>query len=575
MRFLRRSTAAALITIALAGCAAPTAPATTQGSSQPQAQQPAQPKRMVASILGNPFTLNTAINSATGATQPGVPEIEELVHAGMAIAGPEGLRPQLAEAVPSLDNGLWKLLADGRMETTWKIKPNATWHDGTPFTSADLAFTYQVVNDPDMTSFRSRTYDSIESVQTPDPRTVVVTWKRPFISADAMFSMTSTPVLGIPLPKHLLERPFASDKAAFIDLPYWSDDFVGTGPFKLSRWERDSFMVLAANDAYVLGRPKLDEIEIRFNPDPNNEMAAVLAGAVEVTLGRGLTVEQAAEVRDQWSSGKLLTGPARWAVIYPQLLTPDPAVVGNVEFRRALLHAIDRKAMADTFERGVSSVADSFLDPNQAQYREIEERNVVHYPYDTRRADQLIVGVGYAKGADGTFRDAIGQKLTVELRTADLGANEKWMLAVTDYWQRVGVGADPLLIPRQRFGDNEWRWTFPSFEITKRGHDVKGLPNLHSSQTPLPENRFLGNNVSRYMSPEFDTLLDKFSSTIPRAERTQVLGQIIHRISDELINMGLFYDPEPALISNRLINVGPIPTLDSTQAWNAVEWDVR
>src|SRR5438876_396802 len=117
-------------------------------------------------------------------------------------------------------------------------------HDGTPFTSADMLFTAEVVQDREVGVFRNRAYDAIDSVTAPDPSTVTIKWKRPYIAADTMFS----PNLGMPMPKHLLEKAYATDKAGMSDLLFWSDEFVGTGPFKLQSWERGTHMILVAND---------------------------------------------------------------------------------------------------------------------------------------------------------------------------------------------------------------------------------------------------------------------------------------------------------------------------------------
>src|SRR4030095_15173564 len=111
---------------------------------------------------------------------------------------------------------------DGRMETMWKIRPGARWHDGTPFTSDDLVFTARVVQDPELAVFRDRAYELIESVEAPDPRTVTVRWRRPFLEADTLFG-----TLALPMPRHILERPFIEDKTTFLDLPHWSQEFIG------------------------------------------------------------------------------------------------------------------------------------------------------------------------------------------------------------------------------------------------------------------------------------------------------------------------------------------------------------
>src|SRR5207249_4849775 len=158
-------------------------------------------KRITIAIRSNPPTLNSVIGGTANGKVPGVAEIEQLVHAGMAVLDDQGeRRPQLSETLPSTDNGLWRLFPDGRMETVWKIRPNAAWHDGTPLSADDLAFTFMVVSDKRISVFRNPAYDFVESVDVVDPSTVVVRWKQPFIDADVMFS----PSLAMPMPKHLL-----------------------------------------------------------------------------------------------------------------------------------------------------------------------------------------------------------------------------------------------------------------------------------------------------------------------------------------------------------------------------------
>ena len=78
---------------------------------------------------------------------------------------------------------------------------------------------------------------------------------------------------------------------------------------------------------------------------------------------------------------------------------------------------------------------------------------------------------------------------------------------------------------------------------------------LHSSEAALPENQFRRSNRVRYMNPDLDSLIDRYLVTIPWPERMEVGQQIVHHISDQLPIMGLLYNTEPMLISNRVLNV--------------------
>ncbi|MBM2812175.1 MAG: hypothetical protein HW416_2934, partial [Chloroflexi bacterium] len=460
----------------------------------------------------------------------------------------------------------------GRMETTWKIRPGVSWHDGAPFTADDLLFTARIGQDKEVGWEYDIAFDAVDTVEAPDSRTITIKWKRPFVDADTMFSHA---VSGrtLPLPRHLLEQTYLDDRANLMQHPYWSEQFVGTGPFKLREWARGSHLIVEANEAYVLGRPKIGEIEVKFIPDPRTLAANILAGSVDLTIGRGMALEQGTQIRDQWKDGRMDVRLNNWKVIYPQFLDPNPTVVLNLQLRRALLHAIDRQQMADTFEGGLAPIGHSYLSPEDPAYKEIAP-TIPRYDYDPRKAIQLIEELNYTRGSDGIFRDATNQRLSVEIRVgAGDDLSEKSALSVADYWRLAGVAADAFLVPPQQIRDREFAANFPGFYLRGNPNDPARLSRFHSSKVPLAENRFTGENNPRYRNQEFDALLERYSATIPRQARTQVLGQIVNHIADQVVMMGLTYSIDPTLIGNRVRNVtARIPR--STQAWNAHEWDV-
>jgi peptide/nickel transport system substrate-binding protein len=547
----------------LAACApAPPVPA-AQSAPGAAAQLPAAPKRLTAAILSDPKALGVEAGSA-----PGVDALRGLLHAGLANADEQdALRPQLAEAVPSLENGLWVLLPDGRMETTWKIRPTAAWHDGTPFTSDDILFTAQVAQDRQLAAFRDAAYQSIEAVEAPDPHTVLVRWKAPYINADQLF--------GNPLPRHLLGGAAQDEKANFTRVAYWSQEFVGTGPFKLREWVPGDHVLVEANDSYVLGRPQIDEIEVKLILDGNTLIANLLAGVVELPLGRTLSLDQALAVRDQWRQGHVeVVARPGWSVIYPQFTYTSPPIVGDVRFRRALLYAIDRQEQVDTLAYGLSAVADSMLPLNRAEYAAIKAR-APHYEYDPARATRMIAELGYVKNGDGRFTDPAGQPLQVEIRTTgDNDANVKVLNSVADYWRRAGVTVDPVLIPPQRQSDREYRATFPGFGIYRHPNDVTFLPRFTSAQVATRENNWTGGDAG-YHNPEYDALYERYAKTVPVNERIELLGQLIAHLDDQAVTMGLFYDNLAALIGNRVANVVVPQQYGAQYVWSAHLWELR
>jgi peptide/nickel transport system substrate-binding protein len=569
---LKSIVTALALAVLLVACAGP---APTGSTGRQEASGPAVsrgPKRIVAAIQGEPVAFSTTINpSGSAGSVPGSDALEDLLHAGLANHDNEGrLVARLAEAVPSVENGLWRVLPDGRMETTWRLRPGAEWHDGRPLTSEDLLFTLRVGREREIGLFWNPAYEGVESVEAPDPQTIVVRWSRPYVDADMMF----TRQLAMPLPRHLLSGPYEEERAGFVEHPYWLGDFVGAGPFKLRSYQPGSHLILAANERYALGRPRVDEVEVKFIPDAHALITSVVAGAAELTMGARISLDLAVQAGDQWRDGKVDHGPGGWVTIYPQFLNPQPAVVAELRFRRALLHAIDRQELVDNLMFGRSTVIQSPVAPNHPGYKETEASQV-RYDFDPRRTALLLEELGYVRGGDGFYFDATGQRLLVENRaTAQTDIQPKALTAVADYWRRAGVAVDELVVPNQRVPDREYRHSRPAFEVLSSGNDPGNFASFHSSRIPLPANNFVGANRSRYANPELDALIDRYYVTIPWQERMQVLGQIVHHFSDRLVVMGLFFNTSRTLVGNRLVNVavrGPF----STEAWNAHEWDVR
>jgi peptide/nickel transport system substrate-binding protein len=501
--------------------------------------------------------------------------VAPLLHTGLSVLGDQrARRPLLAEAVRSLANGLWTLLPDGRMETSWRLREGARWHDGVPLTAEDLLFILEVGRDRQMSNFNTLAYESIEEATAPDPRTLVVTWKEPFIGADGLLGAGA----GLLLPRHLLEAAYRNDRATLLDLPYWTSEFVGAGPYRLRDWVAGVGMLLVANDDFVLGRPRIDEIEVTYIPDANTLTANLLAGTVDVTDNVG-SIDLGVQLRDRWRDGTVLFnyGSDNLQALWPQFIEPHPAVVADLQFRRALAHAIDRQELVDTLVAGMSSVPHSFLSPNQAAYRDIEAA-IPRYEYDARRAAQILEDLGYRKGPDGIYQDETNQQLALEVRSGALEQSAKPAAAVADYWHRLGIATSTYRPSPSEASDPVYLGTFPAFLVITATNNVNGLRGLHSSQTRLPSNNFRGEagggNRSRYMNPEFDALIERYFKTVPVPERIQTLGQIVHHIADQVTFIGLHYNPIPGAVSNRLVNVSsdwPNPFI----TWNAYEWDVR
>jgi peptide/nickel transport system substrate-binding protein len=571
-RFQRALMCFTLLVLVVEGCSAPATAPTATGKDAPAAEalRPQGQKRLTVGITEELTALSLEVASvAAGFTPAGAQAIQRMVNPGMAVPNERGiLQPALATEVPTIENGLWRVLPDGRMETTWKLRPGVQWHDGTPLTSADFVFSAALGLDGQITAFRVLAFDALDRVEAPDTQTVTAYWKRPYIDADSMFSN----IVVVPKPAHLLQEAYQEDPANLVYHPFWTSQYVGTGPFRLKEWSQGSHLILAANPQYVAGRPKIDEIEVRMITDSNALLASFLSGVLLIApLERGLSLEQGIQARDRVTAagGQLVILPRAWVEVVPQFLNATPPVVTDVRFRRALLHALDRQEIVDTVEYGLTGVAHVMLTPDDPDYEDVKDA-AVRYDYDPTRAARLLEELGYRKGADGMYLDSAGQPLAVEARAmAGLELLQKTLFIAADAWKRFGIDVDPVVYPQQRVRDLEYTATFPGLQLWRAPNTFYGLRNRRSNSTPLPENQYRGGNVTRYQNPEWDALLDRYFSTIARAPRMEAARSIIRHQTEQLLDLGLFYDANPYLVHNRVKGFTV-----ANQGWNVSDWDL-
>src|SRR6266545_4851910 len=153
----------------LAACA-PAAPSQTS-QSESRAGQPAPVKTLVAGINEDPKNFWDGINGGGGS---GARQLGHMVNQYLAVIDSTGNpHPRLLEEFPAVDKGTWKVLPDGKMEVTYKVRQNAMWHDGTPFTAEDVAFSFAVGRDPNVPNGNQSAVRLIEKIEPLDAKTAL------------------------------------------------------------------------------------------------------------------------------------------------------------------------------------------------------------------------------------------------------------------------------------------------------------------------------------------------------------------------------------------------------------------
>lgn len=476
---------------------------------------------------------------------------------------------RLAEEV-SPEKGTWRINPDGSMATTWRLRRDVRWHDGTPFTSADMLFTYTFNRDPEVSTRVQGNLQPMVSASAPDPFTFEVQWPRTDVRADRAIGLE-------PLPKHLLEDVYRTDKAGAETHPYFRDGFIGLGPYRLVEWERGAEMRLQRFEQYWRGPAPIHQVILHYINDPAAMIANILAGSVDVVIPPGIDIAGAISVRDRWvgTGNQVITevGSSLNSAYYVQLRPEYAGPRGahgliNRDVREALYRAIDREAMAEGITFGLAPLADSWIPPHHAVRRDAETF-IPKFPYDPGRAQQLLTQVGWDRASDGMLvhRDT-GDRFQIEVSGQQRAIIEKQQLIIADHFKRIGVEANVLVWPPSLNNDRQYESTRPGLVLGSIGA-VRFFYDraLHSAETTSNENRWSTRNKGGYSNPASDRLLDALSSTIDNRQRTALIQQAVEVQIRDLPIMPFFWELDPVLA---LATVGIPPGL--TAVAHVWEW---
>lgn len=564
----RLSTLPLLATLVLGACTpvvgSPAAGEASAGSSQQQRAVTLLTRAEPPSLAGS--ELHYTGVSVSGAVRP--------FQAALVLDdGHDNVRPYLAEAVPQLNTSTWLLLPDGRMETTYRLKPNLTWHDGTRLTAEDYVYGWRVYATPEFGA--NYVGGRVQSIAAPDNRTVVVQWRAVWAGAGTTTSLK-------PLPRHILEQPFEqSPPEAFLAHSYWKLDYVGLGPYKLDQWEPGAYIQGTAFDGHVLGRPKIDRLFIRFSPDENTALANILAESVHVVTDRSIRYEQASVLKNEWrvnDKGVTVLTPSmnRWMVFQSRSDYANPAALLDLRTRKAIVHAIDRDALNEGLFTGDGVMSPTVIRPTKPYYADVD-RSITKYAYDPRRTEQLMAEVGYTKGSDGVFVSATGERFNGQLMNQAGIQPERETTIMQETWRRAGFDISAYIVPVSQSTDSQARATFPSMQNASggSGEESKLITVVNSAQVGTPQNRWMGDNRGGWSNPEYDRLASALDASLDTAERARYVVQMEKIISDQLPIMHLFFNfGATAYLS---VLEGPDRTIvsDSELVWNIHEWHFR
>lgn len=382
------------------------------------------------------------------------------------------------------------------------LRDGVRWHDGKPFTSRDVEFTYRMIMSDEVASPRKADFDLIQSVETPGLRTVRVTYRRPYSPALNSWMISI-------LPAHILDGKSQD---------WWSEHFnrspIGTGPFKFDQWKTNEFVRVVRNpDFFESPAPWLDAVVFHSLPDQLSLRLAFETRQVDFWAAEPWTV---AAFQDD-PRFEVFSAPASsYTYIGWNLNRP---LFQDIRVRQALAHAVDVPSMIRYILYGNGVQSTGIFTPQMWFF----DPAVVPFTYDPKKAAQLLDEAGWLTGPDG-IRAKDGQRLSFTIITNNANEVRRDIATlVQDGFRRIGVEVRVELY--------EWA-VFLKNHINKGNFDAMVLgwslpPDFdqfqiwHSSQTN-PEQL----NVVGYKNPEVDKLLEQIRQEYNRDRIIELAGQI-------------------------------------------------
>lgn len=460
--------------------------------------------------------------------------------------------PLLAQEVPTLENGGVTLLPGGGMDVTWRIRPGIRWHDGVPFTSADLKFTVDAINSPAYNPESTDGFDRIESVTTPDSLTAVVRYREVYAPYALQFIRGA-------LPKHVLEGRDIDGAQDYNRNP------LGTGPYRVAEWRSGEYILLERVPDYWQGDslPRIQRLLFKFIPNTTTRVNQLRSGEVDVT---------ALLPWDQYRAVKEVPGLSIQRIMgnsYEHVTLNERAVPAfrDVRVRRALIHAVDRELIVGTILDSLAPVIHGPIQPLSWAFTD----SVMHYPFDPDRARALLEEAGWRDGNGDGIREKDGQPLAFTLITqSGFAVRENVSQALQRMWRDVGVDMQVQLVDGTSISG---LWFEGKFDAMLHWWHMPADPELtlFFAKDRMPP---AGRNINYVEDDSLTTLLYASDRTVDTKRRRALLVAAQQRIAELAVEIPLYnvtrLDAVPAMLEGFTGN----PT-NTGIFWNVQRWRIR
>ncbi|MCK6451260.1 MAG: peptide ABC transporter substrate-binding protein [Alphaproteobacteria bacterium] len=473
----------------------------------------------------------------------------------------------LCVALPTIENGLARLedLPDGKqgIAVTYTIQPNAKWGDGTPVTTRDVLFSWEVGRHPQSGVAAAEFYRRAYKLDVKDQKTFTLHFDRVTYEYNAIGDFQV-------LPAHIEAAHFA-EPAQYRNRTRFDADPTNAGlhfgPYRIVEVRTGSHIVLEPNPTWYGEKPKFKRVVFRAVENTSALEANLLSGSIDYITGElGLTLDQGLAFEKKHADKyDVIFKPG---LIYEHIdMRLDHPALKDLRVRQALLMALDRRSISTRLFGGKQPVATTSVNPLDW----VHAADLKGYDHDPKRAAQLLDEAGWKAGPGGMRQNAGGEKLAIELMTtAGNRVRETVQQVLQAQWKQVGVDVrlknEP---PRVFFGETVTKRQYTGMAMYAWVSAPESVPRstLHSGEIPRPENNWAGQNYTGYASKAMDELVEKIEVELDRGKRKALWRQLQELYLADLPVLPLYFRADVFVIPKWLKGVTPTGHRDPSTMW--------
>ncbi|MBN1148791.1 MAG: hypothetical protein JXA78_16135 [Anaerolineales bacterium] len=515
----------ALSIASLAGCtppqatvepptqAAETEPAQLPETEAPAETEPAQLPETEAPQEPEPVTLNVGTTYIWDTANPAIGwygyTLRYLIHDTLIEeAGISDFVPGLAES--------WEVSDDG-LVWTFKIREGVSFHDGTPCTAEDVAWSLNWIIDNEIETMNFYLANFSEVVAL-DPTTLQVTLSDPVGNMEYLLIYVWI------LPRSIWEGMSSDEILEFEDI----SAATGTGPYKLVEWVEGEYLILEANKDYWRTTPSIDRVVYREYATEDAMVQALIAGEVDVIDNAPRTAIQTMQDAEGIEVAIMDSTQIDELIINSHENGSQPASLNDPAVRLAIAYAIDKAQVVNVAYLGHAEAATTVVPTSMGDWHDSEIEDI---PFDPAEGNRILEEAGYLDSdGDGVREDKEGNPLEYRLYAEDQATEARILEIISSGLAQIGISAPPTLMD-----EDSLIGLYPDFDfdLIYWGWGLDPDPDFAMLIFTCDQREEGGWSDSGYCNEEFEEMYAQQAITVDHEARRELIWKMQQKLFDE------------------------------------------